>query len=364
MKARLSQKIFFIVLFLSIILLAFFITKPFLPALLTGAIFAYLAYPLYEKIHKHVKKKQIASFLTTILLVLLFTVPFILIVGIIFNQANNTYLSIRGGQSSLSEQNLGENFVNVVCRSEEWVSCRATRFALSFLPKGDLDYYINATIQKITSFIISNVTKFISSLPFIFLNLFVMTFVIYYLLIDGHAVVNRLRNIIPLKESHMQHVFDKFHDVTFAVFYGNIFVAIIQGILGGVGFFVLGVESPVLWGFVMILFALIPYFGTAIIWLPAALNLLFKGYLENDASYTARGIILIVYGILVISSIDNILKPRLIGSKAQVHPVLVLLGVLGGLSLFGFIGLILGPVMLALLMTFVDIYEEEKAELG
>jgi len=152
--------------------------------------------------------------------------------------------------------------------------------------------------------------------------------------------------------------------VTFAVFYGNIFVAIIQGILGGVGFFVLGVESPVLWGFVMILFALIPYFGTAIIWLPAALNLLFKGYLENDASYTARGIILIVYGILVISSIDNILKPRLIGSKAQVHPVLVLLGVLGGLSLFGFIGLILGPVMLALLMTFVDIYEEEKAELG
>ena len=199
MKARLSQKIFFIVLFLSIILLAFFITKPFLPALLTGAIFAYLAYPLYVKIHKHVKKKQIASFLTTILLVLLFTVPFILIVGIIFNQANNTYLSIRGGQSSLSEQNLGENFVNVVCKSEEWVSCRATRFALSFLPKGDLDYYINATIQKITSFIISNITKFISSLPFIFLNLFVMTFVIYYLLIDGHAVVNRLRNIIPLK---------------------------------------------------------------------------------------------------------------------------------------------------------------------
>ena len=113
----------------------------------------------------------------------------------------------------------------------------------------------------------------------------------------------------------------------------------------------------------MVIFALIPYFGTAIIWLPAALNFIFIGYLQNDNSSTIRGIVLIIYGIFVISSIDNILKPKMIGAKAKVHPILVLLGVLGGLSLFGFIGLILGPIMLALLMTFVDIYEEEKAEL-
>jgi predicted PurR-regulated permease PerM len=147
------------------------------------------------------------------------------------------------------------------------------------------------------------------------------------------------------------------------MFYGNITIAIMQGILGAIGFMIFGVPSPILWGFVMVLFALIPYFGTAVVWLPAALNLIFSGYLQNNSSLTTRGIFLIVYGVLVISSIDNILKPKLIGAKANVHPILVLIGVLGGLSLFGFVGLFLGPMMLALLMTFIDIYEEEKDEL-
>ena len=362
-RSKLYHKIFFIVLFLSILILAFFITKPFLPALLTGAILAYLSYPLYEGLLKYVKRKQIASFIVAIIIFLLLTVPFVLIIGIISNEAYSTYLTFSNERSSLNHQNLGANFMNVVCRNEQWLSCRATKFIIGVLPEDNLDYYIKVTIQKITVFIINNVSKFVASLPLIFLNLFVILFVVYYLLIDGNAVVRRIKNIIPLKESHQQHVFKKFHDVTFAVFYGNILIAIVQGILGGIGFFVLGVQSPILWGFVMILFALIPYFGTAIIWLPAALNLLFIGYLQNDSSSTVKGIILLIYGLLVISSIDNILKPKLIGSRAKVHPVWVLLGVLGGLSLFGFIGLILGPVMLALLMTFVDIYEEEKAEL-
>ncbi|MDP3765715.1 MAG: AI-2E family transporter, partial [Nanoarchaeota archaeon] len=155
----------------------------------------------------------------------------------------------------------------------------------------------------------------------------------------------------------------KFHHVTYGVFYGNITIAIVQGILGIIGFALLGVPSPILWGFVMMLFALVPYFGSAIIWLPAALNLIFIGYLQNDSSLIIRGTILIAYGVLVISTIDNILKPKLIGSKAKIHPILVLIGVLGGLSLFGFIGFILGPLMLALLVTFIDVYEKEKTEL-
>lgn len=363
MKSKLYQKIFFTISFLAIILLAFFITKPFLPALLTGAIMAYLAYPLYKKILKYVRYKQAASLLVSLFIVLLLTVPFILIIGIISTEAYNTYTALNDGHSTLNQHNLGTNFLNVVCKNEEWLSCRTTRSLIGFLPEEDLDYYINITVKKITSLIINSVSQFAASLPLIFLNLFIVVFVIYYLLKDGEEIVKRAKNLLPLKEQHKQHVFQKFHDVTYAVFYGNVFMAVLQGILGGIGFLALGVESPILWGFVMILFALIPYFGTAIIWLPAALNLLFMGYLQNDSSYTIRGIILIIYGIFVVSSIDNILKPRMIGAKAKVHPILVLLGVFGGLSLFGFMGLILGPVMLALLMTFVEIYEEENAEI-
>jgi predicted PurR-regulated permease PerM len=253
--------------------------------------------------------------------------------------------------------------MKIVCKDENWLSCKFVNLFVGFLPENDLDYYLQITIEKITGYIIGNVSKFLASIPSILLNFFVMIFVVYYLLKDGEAVVKRIKNILPLKESHKQHVLERFHDITYAVFYGNISIAVLQGILGGIGFLILGVSSPILWGFVMMLFALIPYFGTAVIWLPAALNLIFTGYLQNENSLIIRGVILIIYGIFVISSIDNILKPKVIGIKANVHPILVLLGVLGGLSLFGFIGLVLGPVMLALLMTFVEIYEEEKAEL-
>ncbi|MBI3035551.1 AI-2E family transporter [Candidatus Woesearchaeota archaeon] len=355
-KSKLYPRIFFSVLFIAIIVLAFYITRPFLATLVTGAIIAYLSYPLYKKALKHVKSKNFASLIVTIVIVLLLTLPVVIVITLISKEAYATY-------TSLSEHNLGTNFLKIICNDESSISCRAVKGLVSYLPQENLDYYMQVTIQKITGYVLENVSGFLASIPSFLLNFFVMIFVVYYLLKDGDALGKRIKNILPLKEPHKQHVLDKFHDVTTAVFYGNISVAILQGILGALGFFILGISSPVLWGFVMMIFALIPFVGTAVVWLPAALNLVFIGYLQNDNSAAIRGVVLIIYGAFVISSIDNILKPRIIGSRANVHPILVLLGVLGGLNLFGFIGLIIGPVMLALLMTFVGIYEEEKAEL-
>lgn len=343
-------------MFLSIILLAFYIAKPFLPALFTGGILAYLSYPCYIKTLKHVKNKNAAALIVSILLILLITIPFLIVLGLISKEAYYTY-------TSLSHQNLGTNFMSAMCKNEEWVSCRSLKSLVYLLPEDNLDYYIQATVEKITGFVLNNASKFVASIPSVFLNLFVMVFVIFYFLRDGSAFGARIKNILPLNESHKQEVLDRFHHVTYGVFYGNITIAVIQGILGIIGFFALGVPSPILWGFVMMLFALVPYFGSAIIWMPAGLNLIFIGYLHNGTSYIIRGAILLAYGALVISTIDNLLKPKLIGSKARMHPIFVLIGVLGGLSLFGFIGFILGPLMLALLVTFIDIYEKEKAEL-
>ena len=326
-----------------------------MPALLAGAVIAYLCYPYYFKSLKYIKNKNIAAFVFSILIVILFTVPFIIILGLVSQEAYYTY-------ATLNQHNLGTNFMKIICKDESWLSCRSLRSAVGLLPESNLDYYMQVSIEKITKFIVDNFSAFLVSLPSLMLNFFVMIFVVYYLLKDGDEISRRIKNILPLKESHKQKILERFHDLTFGSFYGSILMAILQGVLGGLGFLILGVPSALLWGFVMILFALIPYFGTAIVWLPAALNLIFQGYLQNDSSITVRGVVLIIYGLLVVSSIDNILKPKIIGSKAHVHPVLVLLGVLGGLELFGFIGLILGPVMLALLMTFVDIYETEKAE--
>ncbi len=342
-------------MFLAILLLAFFIAKPFLPAIVTGVVITYLAYPLYEKTLKRVKNRNLASLIISVFVVLLITLPLVSVLGLLSKEAYDTY-------TTLNQQNLGTNFMKIACRDESLMPCRALRSIASSLPNENLDYYLQITIKKITEFIIINASKFLASIPSIMLNFFVMIFIIYYLLKDGNAVALRIKKMMPLKESEKQAVLDSFHSIIYAVFYGNIAIAVLQGILGIIGFAVLGVPSPFLWGFVMMLFALIPYFGTAIIWLPAALNLIFIGYLQSDSSSITRGVILVIYGIAVISLIDNILKPRLIGSKAKVHPILVLIGVMGGLSLFGFIGLILGPLMLALLMTFMNIYEKEKHE--
>jgi len=354
-KSKLYPRLFFLGLLAAILILGFYITRPFLPALLTGATITYLCYPFYCKSLNYIKNKNAAAFAVSIIIVLLFTVPFIIILGLVSQEAYYTY-------TTLSQHNLGTNFMKIACRDEGWLSCKGMRTVVSLLPEQNLDYYLQVSIEKITKFIVENFSAFIVSLPSIMLNFFIMIFVVYYLLKDGNKVAERIKNLLPLKEPHKQKVLARFHDLTFGSFYGSILMAVLQGVLGGIGFLVLGVPSALLWGFVMILFALVPYFGTAVVWLPAALDLIFQGYLQNDTSFTVRGVVLIIYGLLVVSTIDNFLKPKLIGSKTKVHPIVVLLGVLGGLKLFGFIGIILGPVMLALLMTFVEIYETEKGE--
>ena len=120
-----------------------------------------------------------------------------------------------------------------------------------------------------------------------------------------------------------------------------------------IGLLIIGVKSALLWGLVMMIFALVPFVGTPIVWIPL-------GLIEFISGNPAKGILVLLYGALVISSIDNIIKPRIIGKKAQVHPVLILLGVLGGIKMFGFVGLMFGPLLLALLLVLLDLYQVDR----
>jgi predicted PurR-regulated permease PerM len=156
---------------------------------------------------------------------------------------------------------------------------------------------------------------------------------------------------------------NSFAEITSATIYGQIMLSLVQGALGGLGFLIFGVSSPILWGLVMAIFAFLPVIGTAFIWVPAGLILLVNGLLSHSNSLLWRGIGLLLYGALIVSTVDNLLRPRIVGRKAHMHPVLVLLGVLGGLQAFGFLGFVIGPLILALLMTFVRIYEREKHEI-
>jgi predicted PurR-regulated permease PerM len=219
---------------------------------------------------------------------------------------------------------------------------------------------LQEAISQGTTFILKQMSEFLLSLPTIILHLVVTFFLMFYLFIDGHLLINRARQVIPLAAHHQNHIVRKLQDVTFAVIYGSLIVALIQGALGGIGFWIFGVGSPIAWGIVMAVLALVPLFGTAFVWLPASIYLMVVGAAEADQTMVWRGIGLLIWGAVVVSSIDNILKPKIIGDRAGIHPGLVLIGALGGLATIGFIGFVIGPLILGLLKTFIDIYEKEE----
>ena len=165
---------------------------------------------------------------------------------------------------------------------------------------------------------------------------------------------------MPFDSAHVNLITKRFNEVTYAVVYGNVVVAVIQGGLTALGFLMFSAPSPIIWGLVTIFTSLIPFLGAVVVWLPASIILVVSGYTSGDGLMILRGVGLFLFGIFFISSIDNILKPRLIGGRANLHPALVLVGVIGGISALGVIGLIIGPVLVALATTVISIASKSK----
>ncbi len=347
-----SKFIFFLVIIL-VAWLVFLIVKPFINAVLAGIIISYIFYPVYKKINKLFKKNTVSAFTASILVILVITIPLILFLNAISKEAYVSYIIVK-------QKVLQGDLFGVDCGVKENPLCSVSDFFKEVISDPQNRFYIEDTIQRTTSYIIDNASTFLFSLPVLLLNLFIIIFLMFYLFKDGKNMFEKIKSLLPFKHTHQGIIFKQFSDVLYAVVYGQLLIALIQGTLGGIGFFVLGIPSPILWGVAMAFFALIPFVGPPIIWMPVALLQILSGLSQADNSLITKGILLALYGAFIIGTIDNFLRPKIIGERARIHPILVLLGVVGGLKLFGFIGLIIGPIILAIFMTLVRIYEEEK----
>ncbi|MCH8003200.1 MAG: AI-2E family transporter [Nanoarchaeota archaeon] len=352
MDSEIYRKIFFTLIFLVLILVSFLIIKPFLTAVLTGIIFSYIFHPLYSRIYKKIRNKNISSLITSILVILIITLPLFFVLNTLSKEAYTTYL--------LSKQKLASGQFLTECTPADKTVCKISNFVSDKINDPQTKYYFDTTIKGITTKITGSISNILFSVPIFILDMFIVLFVMFFLFRDGEIFIDKVERIMPLKSKYRKYVFKKLNNMTYAVIYGSIIIAIIQGTLGGLGFFVFGLPSPLLWGIVMMFASLIPYVGSSIIWFPASLILIFNGYLNSETTLMIKGILFMLYGIFVVGTIDNILKPKIIGSKGGLHPVLVLLGVVGGLKFLGFVGIIIGPIILAMLVTFIEIYEEEK----
>jgi predicted PurR-regulated permease PerM len=352
MDSEIYRKSIFTLIFLVLFAIAFIIVKPLLTAVLTGIVLSYIFYPVYKKLNLTLKSRNLSSLIVTLIVILVITMPLFFILNTISKEAYTTYL--------LSRQKLSANNILGECQPADNTICRSVNYFAAKANEPQIKYYIETTLKEATNKVTHSISQILFTIPIYLLHIFVVIFVMFFLFRDGEVLINKVEKILPLKEKDRIVVFKRLNDMSYAVVYGSIIIAVIQGALGGIGFFIFGLPSPIIWAIVMTFAALIPYVGSTIIWLPTALLMILNGYIDSETGMIVKGILFMLYGAFIISTIDNILKPKIIGDKGGLHPVLVLIGVIGGLNILGFIGIIVGPLILAMFVTFVNIFEEEK----
>jgi len=332
---------------------AFFIIKPFIAALLAAIILAYIFYPVYKFLLRFIKMPRLTAILVTIFAILLISIPFIFVLNTATQEAHFLYVR--------AKQRLAvENLAGLQCPPQEQsLLCRMSNWFNTFTSQEEVQKRIKELLANAITWFAAKTSTFLLGIPIAVVNLVIAVFTMFFLLLDGPVLVKRLYRALPIKLYHQKAIQNQLGDVIFATVYGSVIVALIQGALGALGFWIFGIPSPIIWGLIMAIFAFIPFVGTWLIWLPAALGLLLDGYVGGESAVVWKGIFLIMYGAFIIGGIDNLLKPKLIGDRAKVHPVLIMIGALGGLLVFGPIGFVIGPVTLALVKTAFEIYERE-----
>jgi predicted PurR-regulated permease PerM len=207
-------------------------------------------------------------------------------------------------------------------------------------------------LKGLTSNLFGFAQKAYSGISSFILWIFILFFTLFYFLIDGKRALRYLIEMSPLKDKHDKLLIAKFTSISRATLKGTFVVGIIQSALGGIAFLIAGVPSPVIWTLVMLLFSVIPMVGTSIIWVPAGIILLVTGNIW-------QGVFVLAFGSLVIASIDNILRPKLVGKDTQMHPLLIFFATLGGIALFGLPGFVIGPIIISLFVALAEIYRSE-----
>ena len=342
MQRQTINNIVLLVLIFLISALFLSMIRHFLMALLLAGIFSAMTQPLYRKIMRRFRGRRRAASLTTLLLfTLVILVPFSGLVSIITAQAISVGQAVTPWVQRQIEQ---------PAAFSEYL--QRLPFYDEMLPyHGQIISKAGELASNISVFLANSLSAgAVGTVNFIFMY-FVFLYVSYFFLIDGNILLARILLYLPLEDGNEQRLLDRFTSVTRATLKGTALIGVLQGGLAGVAFAVVGIEAAVFWGTVMTALSIIPALGTALVWVPAAIILAVSG------SYL-KAIGLALFCGLIVGSLDNVLRPRMVGKDTQMHDLMIFLGTLGGIALFGLIGFIIGPIIAALFVTIWDIYGE------
>jgi predicted PurR-regulated permease PerM len=338
MNNQRAQLIGFYVLLGIVTVLVLMVWLPFLKLFALGAILSILFLPVHRAITKRTHNEAFAAWLTIIIILLIVIVPLYIFGQLLFNELVSLYGQFSQGTLSIDQG-------TIIHHLPQSLQDPASHLFANFAQK--LSGFAGNAFNSVTN-IISNIASF-------FIGCVLVFFTTFYLLKDGHKLKDYFNSVFPLSEEHENKLVSKLESAISGVIKGQFLVALSQGIVGVIGFFIFGVPQPFLWGAFTVLAALVPTFGTSLALIPAILYLFFTGHV-------GPGIGMAIWGAAAVGLIDNILAPRLISSRTSIHPLLVLFGVLGGISLFGYIGFLLGPILMSVFVALLDIYRTDLQE--
>ncbi len=336
-----NTTVLFFILLIAAAVLFFAVVKPFFFAIFWAAVIASIFMPLHDWLENRLHRPGLSASLMLVVIVLIIFLPAVILGSLLITESMQIYeaLNTEGSPAQRSLNNL------MAAVTDEKI--------LKALPfdKGYVIDKISELSRSIAGYILSSLTALTQNLFVFFVNFAVTLYTLFFFFRDGKVFLRRILSLIRLGEGKEDVLYHRFVDTARSTVKATLIIGGLQGTMEGIVFFLTGVEGALIWGFVMVIAAIIPLLGCTIVWAPAGIAMLVQGYIWE-------GIVIIAFGALVVGSIDNLLRPILVSKDVNMHPLLIFLSSLGGISLFGVSGFVIGPIVVSLLIVLIEMYEE------
>ncbi len=312
--------------------LVFLIIRPIIVSIIAGLLLAYVFLPVYRKLVRYIKSPNASAAIVSMLVVILIILPLWFLTPFVMQQVFDFFqlsqnLNVRGILKGIFPS-----------ASEQVIS--------------QIDIMFSGATSKISSAILNQLVEFLIDFPIISLHLLIVAFVFFFTMRDEEKLSEFASSLSPLNKNQEKSLIKQFKDITNSIIYGQVIIGIIQGILAGLGFLVFGVSNALLLTILAVVMAIIPVIGPVIIYVPVALYILYAQGIPSAAVFLA-------YNVLIVSTIDNILRAHFVSRKTDLSLVTIVIGMVGGFFIFGILGLILGPLILSYFIIFLKAYKEK-----
>lgn len=345
---RIAGVIFFGLLALLLLYAAFRIIWPFMTAILLAAILVTLTFGIFKRVRTWFKGSSPKAAVVMLLgITIIIVIPTLLLAMLLVQQANVVVEKLQSGEAQAMVQRID------LTSNLTWVK----RFAPNFDPASlSPDRLVLPAIRQIPGWFARHGGALLGGLAGVLLGFALVLLSMYFFYVEGESIVRQFSILSPLPKRYDEEFAERFKDVIDATFRGQLFTGLAQGLMTGIGLAIAGVPGAAFWGAVAAVLSLIPMVGAAAVWVPASIYLVVAASMGNAEWW--RAIFLIAWGVLPVSLIDNVVRPWAMAGKAQLPAIPLLFAVLGGLQAFGFVGLVIGPLVFSLLMSIIDIYKK------